>query len=296
MSKIFAALLASVFLIAGCGGEKTAEKPAPKTEQAATEQKFFSNGQFKVGTDLPAGEYIAIGTGYVEVATVPEGKATIVVNDNIVDAQRYVTAQSGEYVKLTGDIKLYPSSDAPKIKVDKNLPAGQFKCGTDIAAGEYKISLDAGGYFAVTRTTGNDYVQNQFTNEGGNFYVTVADGQFLQIKKGTGKFVGAGTLPPPPKVETPAEKPKPQVKRPEKSMMLASKNAIEQITKHYVTDSWILEYGEYVNPNGTISTHGACEIDSDGKKRLYWLTFDATGQKVLRLKIDSDLIYSVDGK
>ena len=31
MSKIFAVLLASVFLIAGCGGEKTAEKPAPPT-------------------------------------------------------------------------------------------------------------------------------------------------------------------------------------------------------------------------------------------------------------------------
>lgn len=101
---------------------------------------------------------------------------------------------------------------------------------------------------------------------------------------------------PAPKVEQVAEKPKPEVKRPEKSMMSESKKAIEAVTKHYVTDSWIMEYSEWVNPDGTISTQGACEIDSDGRKRLYWLTFDATGQKVLRLKIDSDLIYSVNGR
>lgn len=102
--------------------------------------------------------------------------------------------------------------------------------------------------------------------------------------------------PSPPKVEQVAEKPKIEVKRPDKPMMLASKNAIESVTRRYVTDTWITEYSEYVNPDGTIVTQGACEIDGDGQKRLYWLTFDATGKKVLRLKIDSDVIYSVDGR
>ncbi|MBR1806919.1 MAG: hypothetical protein IJ774_11130 [Selenomonadaceae bacterium] len=197
MKKFLTALLLLSFVLTGCGGEKTADNPATKAEQTnevspSDNEKFFANGQFKVGTDLPVGEYLAVGTGYVEVATSPEGGNSIVVNDNIVSAQRYVTAQAGEYVKLQGDIKLYPASSAPKIDASNGkIPTGQFKCGTDITAGEYKITLDKDGYFAVTKTTGRDFVKNQFAPEGGSFYATVVDGQFLQIKNGTGEFVGA---------------------------------------------------------------------------------------------------------
>lgn len=101
--------------------------------------------------------------------------------------------------------------------------------------------------------------------------------------------------PPAPQVEQSTEKPKPTVKRPEKPMMLASKNAIERITGHYVTDSWILEYDEHIDANGNIATHGFIEVDDDGVKRQFWLILDPTGQNVLRLKIDSQLIYAVDG-
>lgn len=201
MKKFLTALLLASFVLTGCGGEKTADNSATKVEQpapSADNGNFFDNGQFKVDTDLPAGEYIAIGTGYVEVATSPEGGNSIVVNDNIVNAQRYITAQAGEYVKVTGDIKLYPVANAPKIDASNGkVPAGQFKCGTDIAAGEYKVTLDKDGYFAVTKsTTGRDFVKNQFAPQGGSFYATVADGQFLQIKNGTAEFVGATQVAP----------------------------------------------------------------------------------------------------
>ena len=205
MKKFLTALLLLSVVLTGCGGEKSADNPATKIEQTnevspSDNEKFFDNGQFKVGTDLPVGEYLAVGTGYVEVATSPEGGNSIVVNDNIVSAQRYVTAQAGEYVKLQGDIKLYPASSAPKIDASNGkIPTGQFKCGTDITAGEYKITLDKDGYFAVTKTTGRDFVKNQFAPEGGSFYATVVDGQFLQIKNGTAEFVGTAQ-PAPTKV------------------------------------------------------------------------------------------------
>lgn len=117
----------------------------------------------------------------------------ILVNDNIENARRYIAVSDGEYVKVTGDLKLYPAVDAPKVDTSGTLPSGQYKVGVDIAAGEYKITLDAGGYFAVTNDTRNAYVKNQFTNDGGQFYATVADGQYLQIKKGTAEFVGVAT-------------------------------------------------------------------------------------------------------
>lgn len=170
------------------------EQRVPIQSTAPAEKKnFLANGQFKVGTDLKAGDYLTVGIGYVEVAKDSSGSVySILMNDNILeDTQRYIIANDGEYVKLTGDIKLYPVADAPKINTDNGLPAGQFKVGVDIPAGEYKITLEGGGYFAVTKDTRRAIVKNQFTNEGGSFYATVADGQYLQIKKGTGQFVGA---------------------------------------------------------------------------------------------------------
>lgn len=41
------------------------EMSAPIKKEEQTELKnFYSNGQFKVGVDIPAEEYLAIGTGY----------------------------------------------------------------------------------------------------------------------------------------------------------------------------------------------------------------------------------------
>ena len=196
MRKLLAMLMMLMFALSGCGGEKASQpsQSPSKVEQVASapveEKKSYSNGQFKVGVDLPAGEYLAVGTGYVEVASAPELTA-IIYNDNIENAQRYVGVRDGEYVKVEHALKLYALADAPKISVQGKIPDGQFKVGSDISAGEYKITLNAGGYFAVTSSPRNDFVTNQFTNEGGTYYATVADGQYLQIKKGSAEAVTA---------------------------------------------------------------------------------------------------------
>ena len=187
---------------------------APKIEQAEP-KNYYNNGQFKVGVDFPAGEYIAVGTGYVEVSKSSSGGVdNILINDNIENARRYVIANDGEYVKVTGDIKLYPLADAPKIDTSGQLAAGEYKVGTDIKSGEYKITLDAGGYYAVTNDTRRDIAKNQFTNEGGSYYATVSDGQYLQVKKGVSEYVGATKIaekpaPAPQPIPKPAPPPKP---------------------------------------------------------------------------------------
>lgn len=102
--------------------------------------------------------------------------------------------------------------------------------------------------------------------------------------------------PPPSKVEQTVSTKKPEVARPEKSMMSTSKLAIEKTTGHYVTDFWMTEYDEHITPDGNIATHGFIEVDSDGAKRQFWLLLNPAGDTVLRLKVDSQLIYSVDGR
>lgn len=107
-------------------------------------------------------------------------------------------------------------------------------------------------------------------------------------------FTGDRTIKQTP---TPAVEQKTDVKKVTGSaFMLESRNAIENVTKHYVTDTWPMEYDEHELPDGRIDTHGFCEIDDDGIKRQFWVRLDNTGKKVLRVKIDAQLLYSVDGK
>lgn len=100
----------------------------------------------------------------------------------------------------------------------------------------------------------------------------------------------------PPKVETVAEKPKPpKVQTPEESFYVESYEAIAAKTKLRVTDSWLLEYGERVTPDGNVDTHGFVELNDDGIKRQFWLMFDGKTRQVLRVKIDGTLVYSAVG-
>lgn len=210
---------AVAIFICGCGSDKTVEQNPPTdtpSVKVAEVKNFYANGQFKVGADVPAGEYIAVGTGYVCVSTTPEANAIngeILINDNVQNSRLCVTANADEYIQIMGDIKLYSASDAPAIDTSGEIPAGQYKVGRDIKAGEYKINLLTDGYFAVTRDGRRDFVKNQFAQSGGSFYAAVTDSQYLQIKNGTGVFVEASkevkpapkpTLPPksepPPKV------------------------------------------------------------------------------------------------
>lgn len=99
-----------------------------------------------------------------------------------------------------------------------------------------------------------------------------------------------------PKVETVAEKPKPpKVEYPEESFYKESYEAIEAKTRMRATETWLLEYGERVTPDGNVDTHGFVEFNDDGIKRQFWLLFDGKTRQVLRVKIDGDLIYSAVG-
>lgn len=101
---------------------------------------------------------------------------------------------------------------------------------------------------------------------------------------------------PAPKVETTTEKPKPpKGQTPEQSFYAESYDALAAKTKLRVTDSWLLEYGERVTPDGNVDTHGFVEFNDDGIKRQFWLVFDGKTRECLRMKIDGDLIYSVVG-
>lgn len=173
----------------GCGSEKNSEQKQTQTKTA--QETFYGAGQYKIGSDINSGEYLAFGTGYIEVAKDSSGGNNIIYNDNI-KSFRYVSVNDGEYLKITGDIKLYPVANSPKIEANKeNLTEGQYKVGKDIPAGEYNITTEGQGYFELNPDARkSSIIKNQFMPNATNLYVTVSEGQYLRLQNSTAKFVG----------------------------------------------------------------------------------------------------------
>ena len=73
-----------------------------------TENGYYKNGMFKVGVDIPAGEYIAesSGSGYVMICVDSRhGYDGIISYDNI-ESDKYVFIQEGQYITLHGDAQI----------------------------------------------------------------------------------------------------------------------------------------------------------------------------------------------
>ena len=160
-----------------------------QTEAVETEPTAaYDGGMYKVGTDLPSGEYL-IETdimGYMQVTSDSTGNIdSIVTNDNYTN-RIYITVSDGQY--LTFDGKATPTAEAPAYQAENGYyPEGQYLVGKDIPAGEYKISVMDGnvagyGYIEVATDslgTIDSIVTN--SNNDSDTYQSVTDGQYLKL-------------------------------------------------------------------------------------------------------------------
>lgn len=172
--------------------QSTSAKPAPAPAPDTPPQKkikVYGPGQMKVGTDIPEGEYVAIGSGYLEVAANSSGTFdSIIMNDNVVN-RRYITVYNGEYVKAIGSLKLVAAADAPKVDTSKGqIPEGQYKVGVDIPVGEYNVQSLGEGYVEVAvNDRGNleGIITNANLQGKSTMYITVGQGEYLKLLRAT---------------------------------------------------------------------------------------------------------------
>ncbi|OZU90551.1 hypothetical protein CIL03_05245 [Virgibacillus indicus] len=174
--------------------EEGAESAASEEESAETEAEDESNkieaGTYKVGEDIPAGEYLvfASGMGYIENSSDSTGAIdSIIFNDNLLNgAHSYVTLNEGNYFKLQG-AEMYPVEEAPSVVPEDGIYAdGMYKVGQDIPAGEYKIILDSSigmGYYEVSKDSSHQ-LTSIVTNENvqADTYLTISEGQFIKLQ------------------------------------------------------------------------------------------------------------------
>lgn len=145
-------------------------------------------GTYKVGTDIAAGEYVLFCTdsyiAFYEIASDASGSIeSMIANDNF-DYNSIISVNDGEYLKLSG-CSLSPISEVPQI--DYRM-GDMFKVGYHLPAGEYKLlsTSDYSSYYAILENP-NALTEDIVTNDifDGQAYVTVSDGQYLQLRRCT---------------------------------------------------------------------------------------------------------------
>lgn len=205
--------MAIIFIIAlcigGCGNDQAKEnetynnntettatptptkKPTPTTEPTPTPEPtpfdnmtLYEEGQYKVGADIPSGEYVILAGsagGYFSVTSDANG-SDILFNDNF-DTNSIITVYDGEFLELSRCFAVSTEEFYSEYVVDLDNTGIFIKVGIDIPAGEYKLESDAnGGYYCIySSSRHDDIIAND--NFKGNSYININDGEYLVLSR-----------------------------------------------------------------------------------------------------------------
>ncbi len=152
---------------------------------------WYQPGMYKVGVDLAAGVYRAdalAGDGYFAVCSDSTGKSGSILFNDMFETYTYFELQEGQYLRLSRCVAL--ESEKVPAEQPKNgvFTDGIFRVGTDIPAGEYRITGSSDdSYYRLMGSAecpyddreyiASDYVEN-------SVYLTLEDGQFLTLEGG----------------------------------------------------------------------------------------------------------------
>lgn len=161
------------------------EQIPESTEALGSAQNPYSEGMYKVGVDLPAGEYLFIAnsstTAYVCVSS-DSNQDKIIENENF-EHSFFVTVSDGQYLQAKRCDFVTAANYTVNINDDGTFEDGMYRVGIDIPAGEYRLTPDGSGYYCIYKNSKAPFDILSNDNFDGNTYVTVTDGQYLLIKR-----------------------------------------------------------------------------------------------------------------
>ena len=183
LQKLQEALAQCTDIVATPDTEVPAAPVEPATE--AVQSVSYKEGMYKVGTDIPAGEYCLYAdpddSGYYSVNADSNGDT--IIGNHIFDYNAFVTVSDGQYFKISDAIAVPVSLiDGITYQIDTSK-SGMFRIGIDLPAGEYRLNSlpDDSGYYCIYGNSlpDADIVANHIFE--GQSYVTVTDGQYLVL-------------------------------------------------------------------------------------------------------------------
>lgn len=154
-----------------------------KATTATTKANLIDDGTHKVGKDIAAGEYVLYAnrsTGYFAILENSSGDFDAIISNENFKGSVIVTINDGEYLKLSR-CHAVPFEQA---KLDASKP-GQFKVGTHLSPGEYRIVIDEDSAYYEVTTDSRHKISSIRTNDNisGNSYITLEDGEYIYLKR-----------------------------------------------------------------------------------------------------------------
>ena len=152
-----------------------------------TEDFWYKEGMYKVGADIPAGEYYfkqdgSGASGYWEIDSDNSGDYSSIISNEVFWTTFIATVRDGEYL----EVSCAKFTLASNISAQTTATTGFLRVGKDIPAGQYRLSstVEYGGYVCVFSSTLHIRMDNIVTiaNFLGDRYVTVKDGQYLYLE------------------------------------------------------------------------------------------------------------------
>ena len=181
LTETFSKMTGSVKTKRITDAEPGSEEAAESETQEETEppvQKNFGPGSYKVGDQMPKGEYLLTATNGAGHATVSEdGEKKSVKLSKAFPKSTVILADEGDYVEIAGaDAELAEPGQKTDLTSD-----GTFEAGVHVQPGTYALVADEGeGWFCVYA----DSKQNSIKAEGvvsGETQVTIENGNCLEI-------------------------------------------------------------------------------------------------------------------
>jgi len=163
----------------------------------------LTNGTFKVGEDLDAGEYVLIKNdnefmGSYEITKDTTGDSGSTVDFDSFENFDYIKVQDGQYIQLDKCTLYIPSELGNKLDFSdkKELTCGMFRVGNgkDIEPGEYKLEItkndsDVQGWYCLYNSLdggydgGPDLQDSDFFS--GSKLLTLQEGQYIKLDSNT---------------------------------------------------------------------------------------------------------------
>ena len=167
---------------------ETVETTIPtEPPEPGTKENPYRSGMYKVGADLPAGEYMFTATGSTRAyvcASSDSNQDDILENENF-NGSFFMTVKDGQYLEANRCEFVIASERTVEINEDSSFEDGMYRVGIDIPAGEYKLTAtsDSRGYWCIYKNSviPFDIVDND--NFDNSAYVTVREGQYLQLSR-----------------------------------------------------------------------------------------------------------------
>lgn len=148
--------------------------------------RTYYEGQYKVGRDFIAGEYVLLNTsdysGYFAISSDANGRNTIA--NGLFEVNSIITVYDGEYLELSRCIAIEATDFYSSYTIKTDRDGTMLKVGYDIMPGEYKLVAASGtsGYYSIY----NDSRQTNIVDNSlfkNSAWVTVKYGQYIILSR-----------------------------------------------------------------------------------------------------------------